>query len=70
MNDKAWIDDKIPRFCYLNSYKIYWGVEGWCETFDISKPVTKTDCMFLLLKRTYHVQKFRVISFLNRGKSI
>jgi len=27
---------KIPRFPYSNSYTIYWGVGGWCETCTIS----------------------------------
>ena len=31
MNEKAWIDDKISRFSYLNSYTIYWGDGIWCE---------------------------------------
>ena len=47
MNEKALIDDKIPRFSYLNSYTVYCGLGAGAKPVIFPKSVKKADFRYL-----------------------
>jgi hypothetical protein len=71
MEQKAWIDVKIPRFSYLYGHTIYCGDDIWCETCDNSNLSQASHIADICYISTIPEASSKVvISFFNRGKSI